>query len=266
MKTEWYDVHAELEETHWWFTARRSIVRRLLQRELQREPALARPLRILDIGCGTGGTVRHLADFGAVVGIDPSPVAVAHARSKGAEDVRLGGLPADLPFGADQQFDVITLLDVLEHIEDDMGALVEVRKLLCKPGRLIITVPAFQFLWSGHDVINEHKRRYSRADLGAKLGRAGLRVITLSYCNTILFLPIALVRLVQRLAHHDLDAANNNVGRVPAPINTVLHHLFAAERHVLTRRRLPFGVSLIAVAEPVSEGEQRQVVAGGSYA
>jgi SAM-dependent methyltransferase len=253
MKTEWYDVHAELEESHWWFTARRSIVRTLLQRELQREPALARPLRILDIGCGAGGTVRHLADFGSVVGIDPSPVAVAYARSKGDEDVRLGGLPADLPFGPNEQFDVITLLDVLEHIEDDMSALVEIRKRLRKSGRLIITVPAFQFLWSGHDVINEHKRRYSRAELGDKLGRAGFRLITLSYCNTILFLPVVLVRMARRLAQRDLDAANNNVGRVPAPINAVLHHLFAAERHVLTRRRLPFGVSLIAVAEPVSE-------------
>jgi 2-polyprenyl-3-methyl-5-hydroxy-6-metoxy-1,4-benzoquinol methylase len=253
MQTEWYDVHAELEENHWWFTARRSIVRTLLQRELERDPRLERPLRILDIGCGAGGTVRDLAEFGAVQGIDPSPIAVAYAQSKSDLEVRIGGLPYDLPFDEREKFDVITLLEVLEHVDDDVAALVNIRKLLGDAGRLIVTVPAFQFLWSGHDVINEHKRRYSRAELESKLERAGFRITTLSYYNTILFLPVALVRLARRAAHLDGDPAKNPVGRVPGPVNRFLHHLFAVERHALTRLSLPFGVSLIAVARPDPE-------------
>jgi SAM-dependent methyltransferase len=256
MQTEWYDVHAELEENHWWFTARRSIVRTLLRHELERDPALVPPLRILDIGCGAGGTVRDLAEFGTVQGIDPSPVAVAYARSKGDGEVRIGALPSDLPFEPHERFDVITLLDVLEHVDRDVEALVNIRGLLGHSGRLIITVPAYQFLWSGHDVINEHKRRYSRAELESKLGRAGFRISTLSYYNTILFLPVALVRLAQRAAQGDRAPSSSAVGRVPRPVNRLLHHLFAAERHVLTHASLPFGVSLIAVARPDEEPDE----------
>jgi SAM-dependent methyltransferase len=251
MQAEMYDLHAELEEDHWWFTARRSIVQTLLQRELRRDPGLKLPLRILDVGCGAGATVRHLSSFGSVIGIDPSPAAVAYAKSKGDVDVRIGALPGDLPFRPGEQFDVITLLDVLEHVEQDVEALLAIRKLLRPGGRLIVTVPAFQFLWSGHDVINEHKRRYSRAELGEKLARGGFKVSTLSYFNTVLFLPIAAVRVARRWAGAD-DDAEHNVGKVSPPINALLHALFSVERHVLPSMRLPFGVSLIALAEPAS--------------
>lgn len=246
MRADHYDAHYALERSHWWFTARRSIVLTLLERELRAEAALARPLKLLDVGCGTGGMLPYLAKYGTVVGVEPAPVAVEYAARQ-PFDVRLGGLPAELPFDTGEKFDVITLLDVLEHVEADLEALVNLRKLLQPGGRLLITVPAFQFLWSGHDVINEHKRRYRRDELVGKLTATGFHVRLISYCNFALFLPIAAVRLVKR-QFREHDEQNPSLGIVPKPVNTLLHRLFASERHVIPRLPLPFGVSLIAVA------------------
>src|SRR5439155_35798 len=137
-----------------------------------------------------GGMLAHLRRYGSVVGVDPAPRAVAYATAQGDFDVRRGGLPRALPFADGERFDVITLLDVLEHVDADVDALARLHDRLHPGGRLLITVPAFGFLWSGHDVINEHKRRYRRPELRAKLERTGFAVRVLSYCNTGLFLPI----------------------------------------------------------------------------
>lgn len=246
MRADHYDTHHALEKTHWWFTARRSIVLRLLDREIKLEPALRRPLRLLDVGCGTGGMLSHLSRYGSVVGVDPAPQAVAYASAMAQFDVRNGGLPTDLPFEAGELFDIITLLDVLEHVDADVEALNQLRARLTPGGRLLITVPAFQFLWSGHDVINEHKRRYTRAELKDKLEASGFHVRVLSYCNSTLFLPIAAIRLLRRNLRVDQEKAY--LGTVPEPMNSLLHALFASERYLIPSIRLPFGVSLVAVA------------------
>ena len=243
-----YALHEAHEETHWWFAARRSIVLHILRRELRGSG----PLRLLDIGCGAGGMLAHLREFGAVWGVDPSPEAVTYAAAKGAAEVRHGTLPDGLPFGAADRFDVITLLDVLEHVDDDLGSLRTIGGLLAPGGLLLLTVPAFPFLWSGHDVVNEHKRRYTRSTLRERLLAAGLEITMLSYCNSTLFLPIAGVRALKRWS--EPSEPRPDLGVVPRPLNALLRTVFAAERHVIGTAPLPFGVSLIATARPTAGG------------
>jgi SAM-dependent methyltransferase len=246
MRADHYEAHFALEQNHWWFVGRRSILLHLLDREIARDPRLAPPLRLLDVGTGGGGILPFLAKYGAVVAVDPEPAAIAAASARNF-DVRRGGLPSDLPFGINDRFDVITMLDVIEHVEQDVESLINVRALLQPHGRLIVTVPAFPFLWSGHDVINEHKRRYRKTELRAKLERARFNVELISYCNTALFLPIAAVRLARR-RFGSSDQTKTELGIVPEPANAFLGGLFGIERHIIPMLPLPFGVSLVAVA------------------
>jgi SAM-dependent methyltransferase len=248
MRSEMYALHEAHERSHWWYAARRRIVLHLLRRELRRSTG---PLRLLDIGCGAGGMLAHLREFGDVTAVDPSPEAVAFAASKGTSEVYLGGLPHGLPFGDAERFDVITLLDVLEHVDDDKASLVTLHRLLAPGGLLVLTVPAFPFMWSSHDVVNEHKRRYTRRTLHDRLVHARFRIGTLSYYNTILFPPIAAVRVAARMLGG--GTAEPDVGAVPGPVNAVLRSVFGAERFALGRVTLPFGVSLIATARPLDE-------------
>jgi SAM-dependent methyltransferase len=247
MRADHYDAHFALEQDHWWWVGRRNIVLHLLDREIAADPRLAKPLRLLDVGTGGGGILPFLGKYGEVMAVDPEPAAVAAASAR-SFDVRQGGLPADLPFQTNEKFDVITALDVIEHVEEDVESLQNIRKLLEPHGRLIVTVPAFQFLWSGHDVINEHKRRYTKGELRSKLQRAGFQVRVISYCNSALFLPIAAVRLFSRK-----NETNTALGVVPKPANAFLGGLFGMERHIIPMLSLPFGVSLVAVAS-VEEG------------
>jgi SAM-dependent methyltransferase len=245
MRAEHYEAHFRLEQDHWWWVGRRNIVLHLLDREIARDPRLTGPLRLLDVGTGGGGILPFLSKYGEVVAVDPAPAAVAAASAR-SFDVRQGGLPADLPFGNSDKFDVITALDVIEHVEQDVESLQTIRALLRPHGRLIVTVPAFQFMWSGHDVINEHKRRYTKPELRAKLERAGFQVRLISYCNSALFLPIAAIRLARRKLSR--EEARTDLGVVPGPANALLRGLFGMERHIISKMPLPFGVSLVAVA------------------
>jgi SAM-dependent methyltransferase len=245
MQLSHLDFHNAAEAKHWWFAARREIVLGLIERSLAARNGQARAVRLLDIGCGAGGMLTHLRRFGTVAGVDAAAEAVAYARDKSDADVRQGALPDRIPFGA-SEFDVITLLDVLEHVEDDATSLDVVHDLLRPGGFALLTVPAYRFLWSQHDVANEHKRRYRRAELRAKLERAGFQLHKLSYYNTLLFPPIALARVLSRLHRGRSRADQGNVGSV---LNAVLRTVFAAEKHMLLQGSLPFGVSLIAVAQ-----------------
>lgn len=248
MRADHYEAHFALEQDHWWFVGRRNIVLHLLNREIASDPHLHAPLRLLDVGTGGGGILPYLSRYGSVIAVDPEPAAVAAASAR-SFDVRKGGLPSDLPFGPDEKFDVITMLDVIEHVEQDLESLINVRRLLMPHGRIIVTVPAFQFLWSGHDVINEHKRRYRNRELRAKLERAGFKVRLISYCNSALFLPIAAVRLGRR-RFSSRDETSPALGTVPRLANAFLAGLFGMERHVIPMLPLPFGVSVVAVATP----------------
>jgi SAM-dependent methyltransferase len=240
MQPELYRQMRDLEDRHWWFRGRRRIVADVLGRL-----GLQRPARMLDLGCGTGGNLAMLAGFGAVTGVEHDAQAVALAAGRGVAPVVRGSLPHGLPEGL-APIDCAAMLDVLEHIEEDRASLGAVHALLSPGGYLVLTVPAFAFLWGPHDVEHHHKRRYRAPALRKLLEDAGFSVDKLSYYNAWLFPPVALVRLVRKVIPGGESGADEALP--PGWLNGMLERLFASERHVLRYARFPFGVSLLAVA------------------
>ena len=240
-----YRDHAAMEESHWWFEGRRAVVRSVLQAQLRDGHAR----NALDVGCGTGGMLPLLADFAShVTGLDMSSEAAAHAQEAALPGVtaRVGRIPDDIPTKG--ELDLVTAFDVVEHIDDDVAALVSFRRAL-QPGRglLLVTVPAYQWLWSPHDDLNQHKRRYTKRQLRARMEAAGFEVVTISYFNTWLFPVVAAVRLARKALPRGGDGTSDFA--MPAdPVNRLLTRLFASERHLVRRTGLPVGVSLIAAA------------------
>jgi SAM-dependent methyltransferase len=185
-----------------------------------------------------------LSGLGRVSAFELDAGACEVARSRGFAVVE-GRLPDEHPF-VGQRFDLIFLLDVLEHVEADQESLNALARLLKPGGKLILTVPAFPFLWSSHDVQHHHFRRYRRPGLRAKLEQAGLEVQRISYFNTVLFPLIALVRVLKNLT----GARSSDEEQVPRPfLNSVLEFLFSSERFLLPRLSFPFGVSLFSVCK-----------------
>ena len=230
----------EVDEHHWWYRGRRRVIRA----ELDRLP-LPPGARVLDAGCGSGRTLQELVDYGDVSGIELNTEAAALARGRALGDVEVGRLE-ELPW-EDGTFDLITCLDVIEHVPDDTAALAELLRV-CRPGGwLLVTVPAYQALWSRHDEANHHYRRYSRAALRAAAGAAGWQLERMSSFNSLLLAPAAAVRLAQRrLGTH--NGYTNDLDLGPAWLNDVLERPLALEASWLARgRTLPAGLSLLAV-------------------
>lgn len=242
MDTSLYEAHAKLDDEHWWFVGRRAIVRDALARHLR---PVSGARRILDAGCGTGGNLRMLLEFGEVTGLELEPMAVEAAKRRigSAARVLQGGLPEGLP---NERFDVITMFDVLEHLDDPVAVVNALRERLTPTGQFIVTVPAFQFLWSKHDDLNHHRRRYELDVLEEHLRQGGLRIDFHSYFNSLLFGPVAAVRLFRKFVPG--NEADSDYGGGGGVANWALTRLFAAERHVVSRLPVPFGVSLLAVA------------------
>ena len=232
----------EVDEHHWWYRGRRLIIRSELER--LRLPSDA---RVLDAGCGSGRTMEDLVGYGEVHGIELDPNAAAVARSRGKGEVLEGRLE-QLPWEGGA-FDLITCLDVIEHTPDDRVTLQELRRV-CKPGgSLLVTVPAYQALWSLHDEANHHYRRYSRRTLSAASQEAGWRLRRMTSFNSLLLAPAAAVRVAQRRRRPDSGYTPElTVG--PAWINAVLEQPLRMEARWLHRgRTLPAGLSLMAVLE-----------------
>lgn len=240
MERRVYARMGEVEDRHWWFVARR----RILAAVLERSALLAKPARVLEAGCGTGGNLGMLSRFGAVCAFEPD----RQARGKASRDHRYeitdGALPDRVPF-AGERFDLVALLDVLEHLGDDEGALRALAKRLEPGGLMLVSVPAFAFLWSRHDAQHHHKRRYTRASLLAVARDAGLQPVRVSYFNTLLFPLIAIRRMLGRLLGH----AGDDDALPPPWLNRLLGAVFAFERRLIGRVRLPFGVSLLMLAQ-----------------
>jgi SAM-dependent methyltransferase len=231
------------DEHHWWYRGRRRIIRAELDRL-----ALPAGARVLDAGCGSGRTLEELRDYGAVSAIELSPLAAEHARGLGLGEVQIGRLE-ELPW-SDATFDLITCLDVIEHTPDDRATLRELRRV-CKPGGwLLVTVPAYQALWSTHDQLNHHYRRYGRKSLRAAASEAGWLVERITSFNSLLLAPAAAVRVAKRRhlrkplgPEHTLDL---KLG--PTWLNGVLERPLAIEASWLGRgRTLPAGLSLLVV-------------------
>lgn len=241
MQAHLFDQMEAIQRRHFWFRARARIVLALLERHW------TQGCRVLDAGCGTGLLLSMLPADARLSGLDPSEHALEHARrtlSARSADLRKGSLPDALPFPAQSQ-DLILLTDVLEHIEDDGATLRSLRALLAPGGRLLITVPAYGFLWSRHDEEHEHFRRYTRSGLATLLAATGLRPLNLSYYNTLLFPLVLVIRVLKRITGDhggDMDLPS-------PPVNELMYRIFAFERHWTGRLPMPFGVSLIALVE-----------------
>ncbi len=229
------------EGDYWWFVARRRLARGLLSAY---SPALAGAM--LDAGCGTGALLAELNTLGFAVGVDFEREALRLTRQRGAFPVVQARLEA-LPF-ASESFQVAFALDVLEHLPDERPALRELYRVLKLGGSLIITVPAYRWLWSKHDVALAHYRRYTARALQARLGEAGFQVRKLSYSLCLLMPLVALARWLDWL-RPGVPAAT--VVPVPAWVNRALIRLQDWETRLLLRCNLPFGVSLVAVGQKV---------------
>ena len=184
-----------------------------------------------------------LARFGRVCAIEPNAEARALAAKKGDFDIRDGRLPDGLPF-APGSFDLIAALDVVEHLDDDVASLRGLADVLRPDGRMLITVPAFAFLWSEHDVQHHHKRRYTKAGLLRVVSDAGLAPVTASYFNTWLFPLAAAVRMIKKLL--GIKGVDDDA-MPPAVLNRLLTAIFASERGLIGRLPLPFGLSILMI-------------------
>ncbi|MDQ3471107.1 MAG: class I SAM-dependent methyltransferase [Pseudomonadota bacterium] len=234
-----YSHMADLDQRHWWYLGRRRVLASLIDR-LARPPAGG---RILEVGCGTGHNLAMLRQFAEVDAVELDESVRAIAESRLGRQVMSDRLP-ELTGVADRNYDLIAALDVIEHISDDTAALQAIARKLRPGGKLVITVPAHPWMWSAHDVINHHKRRYSKAGLATLVDDSPLRLEAIGYLNSLLF-PLA---VAQRLASKLARKEDSRLGIPPGPINALLTAVFAAERHAIGRLPLPPGLSLFAVA------------------
>ena len=253
MQQHTYAIMRRVEESHWWFVGRRAIIRSFLQRIVRDLDAAAAgrtmqdaALEILDVGCGTGANLEMLSEFGKTAGVDVSAEALSFCQARGLENVKLGAAEA-LPYD-DNSFDLVTGLDVVEHLDDDLAGLKEMRRVLRPDGRALLFVPAFMFLWGVQDDISNHRRRYTLKQLKDVVRKAGFEVERATYVNISFFTPIFLGRLLMRATGLRPESENNiTIGF----LNGLMGKLLSAERGPLRYLNFPFGVSIICVARRI---------------
>ncbi|MBI3635632.1 MAG: class I SAM-dependent methyltransferase [Candidatus Rokubacteria bacterium] len=255
MQPHYYEEYYAVEESHWWFRARRRILRTVLERE----GLWGRGLRAVDVGSGTGRMVEFLAGGMRITATDFEMEALRFAAKRGTASL----VQADalrLPF-RDASIELLSAFDIIEHLDDDRAALAEFRRVLRPGGYCVATVPAFRSLWSEHDEINHHRHRYRRRELRARFAEAGFTVTRCSYFNSLLFLPVAAFRVARRALARVVDTSRRDaMGRlrsdlslVPSPIlsgpiTRLLEAVMGAEARILARADLPVGVSIVCLA------------------
>jgi SAM-dependent methyltransferase len=238
MEAHVYERMAELDAEHWWFVARRQILEELIRRQIRPPPKA----RILEIGCGTGHNLEMLSRFGRVEATELDANARELASKRLGRAVQDSALP-NLSAYPEGHFDLIALLDVLEHVPDDEAALRAIRERLKPGGALLVAVPASPWMWSPHDVAHHHFRRYRKRELAALADHTGFSADLMSPFNSLLFVPIAAARLIGKAIGK--ESADDSMP--PAPVNALLRTIFALERPLIGRVPMPFGVSLVAV-------------------
>lgn len=244
MQSHHYPILYQVEETHWWYVGRRRIIQCLVEK-ISATLHTATP-KILDVGCGTGANLKMLAAYGSAEGVDISEQAVEFCRERGLDTVKLGAIE-QLPYES-SSFELVTALDVIEHLDDDVAGLREIRRVLVPDGRVLLFVPAFMFLWGVQDEVSNHRRRYTLPQLLSAVEEAGFAVEWASYANVSFFLPVLIVRAVMRKLRL---RAETEYGINISLMNGPFSWLFAAERFVLKRGRFPFGVSAVCIARRI---------------
>lgn len=244
MEREQYAIMARREERHWWYTGMRKVALSVLAAYLDDR----RDLKLLDAGCGTGGTTLELGRFGDVVGVDLAWEALEPARGRGLSRLARGSIER-LPF-ASGGFDVVTSFEVVYHlgVGDDMSALQEMRRVLKPDGLLLLRVPGHDWLRGEHDRLVHTRHRYSPDEVRGKLEAAGFALEQLTWANALLFPPAVAKRLLERFGDDTADA-EPDLWLPPAPLNAALESAIAVEALAIPRRvPLPFGLSVLAVA------------------
>ncbi|MCM8557948.1 class I SAM-dependent methyltransferase [Sphingomicrobium sediminis] len=235
-----FDRMAETDQEHWWFEARREI----LDTFLARKADLPKDARILEVGAGTGHNFPVLEKYGRVDAVELDAPARALATQRLGRDVLDAALP-ELAGIADASYDLVALLDVLEHVEDDRAAFAGLARVMRPGGKLMLTVPAYQWMWSKHDEAHHHFRRYTRENLTSLAAEQGWKTRHATYFNSHLFPPIAAARILGKMTGS--ESADDAVP--PAPVNGLLRFVFGAERAWVGRLPMPFGVSILALLE-----------------
>ena len=238
MERKVYEQMAKLDSRHWWFTARRRILDGVIERVV-RPP---RDAQILELGAGTGHNLAMLSRFGKVEASELDPVARELASERLGRPVVEAELP-DLSMFPAGSYDLVALLDVLEHVPDDKGSLAAIRERLKPGGALLLTVPINPWMWSAHDVAHHHHRRYQKHEIRRLALDAGYEIELLSPFNSLLFPPIAAVRFVGKMTGKD----DSDDAMPSASVNRALDLIFGLERALIGRVPMPFGVSLVAV-------------------
>ncbi len=249
MEHQVYQQFLDLERDHWWFRGRRTVYLGLLDTVLQP----TKRGRLLDLGCGMGGFLSSLQDMGFdVFGADMDFESLQQCIDRGfTQCAQMDSY--ELPF-ADHSFDVVTMFDAIEHVEDDYRAMGEVARVLKPGGQVIISVPAYQFLYANNDRVAQHYRRYNRNMVNELFQRAGLKVARNTHANVFLFpliLPIVLtIKLFEAVFDRKHESLHSNLSfPMPKFMNQVLHRIFAAELWVTRKHNWPFGHSIVAIAQ-----------------
>jgi SAM-dependent methyltransferase len=230
----------QAEDRHWWYRGRRTVLEGVIA-----GLGLPSGARILDAGCGSGRFMVELAKRGTVTGVELSDTSVQLARERAIGEVVAGSV-LEMPF-ADDSFDLAVSLDVIEHLQDDLAALREFRRTVAPGGALLVTVPAYQWLWSGHDEINHHHRRYTRRSLQRAAEQAGWKQVRTTYFNSLL-LPVAILLRVLDRFNTKTTESSLDLWIPPEPLNWVLQRPLTLEGALIARGgRIPAGLSLLAV-------------------
>ncbi len=243
MEQHTYAIMNRVEDSHWWFVGRRAILESFLQQIVLQIRNPKSEIRILDVGCGTGANLEMLAQFGESEGVDISDDALEFCQRKGLKVHK--GLAETLPF-ADESFEIVTALDVVEHLDNDVAGLKEMHRVLKKGGKTLIFVPAFMWLWGVQDDISNHRIRYTKKQIVERLEKAGFEIERATYANWTFFAPILAGRTIMKITGIKPESENNvNI----SALNGIFGKLFSAERFWLSRANFPFGVSIVIVAK-----------------
>lgn len=238
-----YHTNYQNEDSYWWFTARNIIISKIINKII---PSLSKQSKILDIGCGTGGFASYISKDYDISCLDTSTTALDYCKKRGLSNLYNSTI-AELPDEA-KPFDAAIMLDVLEHIEDDKSALKDVHGILKEGGYYIMSVPAYKWMWSKHDEIHMHYRRYTKKEVTNLIEKAGFEIKYSSHFNSFLFLPAFLKRKLDKITGKE-EKHKDPVDKVSDGMNSLFHKIFSFESKFLPAVSFPIGLSIIVIAQ-----------------